>query len=50
MVICPLTDGYVSPARYRSKAENQRVVPTWNDEVVSTHRCPAEVEAEQDAA
>ena len=37
LVIFPLTDGYVSPAWYPSKAENPRVVPTWNYEVVHVH-------------
>jgi len=33
----PLTDGYVTPSRYPSKAEHHRVVPTWNYEVVHAH-------------
>ena len=37
MVIFPLADSYVSPAWYPSKAENPRVVPTWNYEVVHVH-------------
>ena len=37
MVIFPMADGYVSPAWYPSKAENPRVVPTWNYEVVHVH-------------
>lgn len=37
MVIFPLADGYVSPTSYPSKAENPRVVPTWNYEVVHVH-------------
>jgi transcriptional regulator len=34
LVLFPLTDGYVSPSSYPSKAEHGKVVPTWNYEVV----------------
>lgn len=37
LVIFTPTDGYVSPAWYPSKADNPRVVPTWNYEVVHVH-------------
>ncbi len=37
MVIFPLADGYVSPSWYPSKADQPRVVPTWNYEVVHVH-------------
>lgn len=37
LVIFPVTDAYVSPAWYRSKADDPRVVPTWNYEVVHVH-------------
>lgn len=37
LVIFAPTDGYVSPAWYPSKAENPRVVPTWNYEIVHVH-------------
>lgn len=37
LALFPLTDGYVSPSRYPSKAEHHRVVPTWNYEVVHAH-------------
>lgn len=37
LVIFSPTDGYVSPSWYPSKAENPRVVPTWNYEVVHAH-------------
>ncbi len=37
LMIFALTDGYVSPAWYPSKAEDPRVVPTWNYEVVHVH-------------
>ena len=37
LVIFSPTDGYVSPAWYPSKAENPRVVPTWNYEIVHVH-------------
>ena len=34
LVIFQLTDGYVSPSWYPSKAEHGKVVPTWNYEIV----------------
>jgi transcriptional regulator len=37
LVLIPLADGYASPAWYPSKAENPRVVPTWNYEIVQAH-------------
>jgi transcriptional regulator len=37
LLIVPVTDGYVSPSWYPSKADDPRVVPTWNYEVVHVH-------------
>jgi transcriptional regulator len=37
LVVVPLTDAYVSPSWYPSKAEHGKVVPTWNYEVVHAH-------------
>ena len=37
IVVIPLSDGYASPAWYPSKADDDRVVPTWNYEVVHAH-------------
>ena len=37
LVLFPITDGYVSPSSYPSKAEHGKVVPTWNYEVVHVH-------------
>ena len=37
LLIVPLTDTYVSPSWYPSKAEHGKVVPTWNYEVVHIH-------------
>lgn len=37
LLIVPVTDAYVSPGWYPSKAEHGRVVPTWNYEVVHLH-------------
>ena len=37
LIVFPLADGYVSPAWYPSKADDGRVVPTWNYEVVHVH-------------
>jgi transcriptional regulator len=37
LVLFPITDGYVSPSTYPSKAEHGKVVPTWNYEVVHVH-------------
>ncbi len=36
-VLFQLTDGYVTPSWYPSKAEHGKVVPTWNYEVVQVH-------------
>ena len=33
----PVTDTYVSPAWYASKAEHGKVVPTWNYELAQFH-------------
>jgi transcriptional regulator len=37
LLIVPVTDAYVSPGWYPSKAEHGKVVPTWNYEVVHAH-------------
>ena len=37
MMIVTATDAYVSPSWYPSKADDPRVVPTWNYEVVHVH-------------
>jgi transcriptional regulator len=37
LVIFQGVDAYISPTFYPSKAEHQRVVPTWNYEVVHVH-------------
>ncbi|HYN31879.1 MAG TPA: FMN-binding negative transcriptional regulator [Ilumatobacteraceae bacterium] len=37
LVLFPLTDAYVSPSSYPTKAEHGKVVPTWNYEVVHVH-------------
>ena len=37
LMIVPVTDAYVSPGWYPSKADEPRVVPTWNYEVVHVH-------------
>jgi transcriptional regulator len=37
LLIVPLADTYISPSWYPSKAENGKVVPTWNYEVVHVH-------------
>lgn len=37
LVIVPVTDAYISPSWYPSKATEPRVVPTWNYEVVHVH-------------
>jgi transcriptional regulator len=37
LMIVPVTDAYVSPSWYPSKADDPRVVPTWNYEVVHVH-------------
>jgi transcriptional regulator len=33
----PVSDAYISPGWYPSKADDPRVVPTWNYEVVHLH-------------
>ncbi|MAT04443.1 MAG: transcriptional regulator [Acidimicrobiaceae bacterium] len=37
LIIVPVSDAYVSPSWYPSKAEHGEVVPTWNYEVVHLH-------------
>lgn len=37
LLIVPVSDAYVSPGWYPSKAEHGKVVPTWNYEVVHAH-------------
>ncbi len=37
LLIVPVTDAYVSPGWYPSKAEDGKVVPTWNYELVHLH-------------
>ena len=37
LAIVSLTDAYISPSWYPSKAVNGKVVPTWNYEVVHAH-------------
>jgi transcriptional regulator len=37
LMIVPVTDAYVSPSWYPTKATDPRVVPTWNYEVVHVH-------------
>jgi transcriptional regulator len=37
LLIVPVSDTYVSPSWYPSKAEHGKVVPTWNYEVVHVH-------------
>lgn len=37
LLIVPVSDAYVSPSWYPSKAEHGRAVPTWNYEVVHLH-------------
>ena len=37
LLIVPISDAYVSPGWYPSKAEHGKVVPTWNYEVVHAH-------------
>ena len=37
LLIVPVTDAYISPSWYPSKAEHGKVVPTWNYEVVHVH-------------
>jgi transcriptional regulator len=37
LLIVPVSDTYVSPSWYPSKAEHGKVVPTWNYELVHVH-------------
>jgi transcriptional regulator len=37
LLVVPVSDTYVSPGWYPSKAEHGKVVPTWNYEVVHIH-------------
>ncbi|MDF3281958.1 FMN-binding negative transcriptional regulator [Gordonia polyisoprenivorans] len=37
VAIFPISDGYISPSLYATKAETGRVVPTWNYETVHVH-------------
>ena len=37
LLVVPVSDAYVSPSWYPSKAEHGKVVPTWNYEVVHLH-------------
>lgn len=37
LLIVPLSDAYVSPSWYPSKADDARLVPTWNYEIVHAH-------------
>ena len=37
LLIVPVSDTYISPAWYATKAEHGKVVPTWNYEVVHVH-------------
>ncbi len=37
ILIVPVSDSYISPSWYPSKAEHGKVVPTWNYEVVHLH-------------
>lgn len=37
LLIVPVSSAYVSPSWYPSKADDPRVVPTWNYEVVHVH-------------
>jgi len=37
LLIVPVTDAYISPSWYPSKAEHGKVVPTWNYEIVHVH-------------
>ncbi|HUV17666.1 MAG TPA: FMN-binding negative transcriptional regulator [Ilumatobacteraceae bacterium] len=37
LLIVPVSDAYVSPSWYPSEADDPRVVPTWNYEVVHVH-------------
>ena len=37
LMVVPVSDAYVSPSWYPSKADEPRVVPTWNYEVIHVH-------------
>lgn len=37
LMIVPVSDAYISPTWYPSKAQHGKVVPTWNYEVVHLH-------------
>ncbi len=37
LFVIPVSDAYISPGWYPSKAEHGKVVPTWNYEVVHLH-------------
>lgn len=37
LFVVPVSDAYISPNWYPSKAEHHQVVPTWNYEVVHVH-------------
>ena len=37
LLVVPVSDSYISPGWYPSKAEHGKVVPTWNYEVVHLH-------------
>jgi len=37
LLVVPVSDAYISPGWYPSKADDPRVVPTWNYEVVHLH-------------
>ncbi len=37
LLVVPVSDAYVSPSWYPSKAEHGKVVPTWNYETVHLH-------------
>ena len=37
LLVVPVSDAYISPSWYPSKAEHGKVVPTWNYEVVHLH-------------
>ena len=37
LLVVPVSDAYISPSWYPSKAQHGKVVPTWNYEVVHLH-------------
>ena len=37
LLVVPVSDAYISPNWYPSKAEHGKVVPTWNYEIVHVH-------------